>query len=185
MKQSDSVRQGSVLTVRMTRASEAHGANAIVGHMQIFAEKIDDLKTDVAVLVEELQKFLAADRRELNSIHGFGSNFVTSTAERCAKAQDFPWGNNAQGHATATFGAHGQTNSSLAKRLDAASDLAFAKQDRTTRAILDGFDGIEFVESFGRKIAENTISTLSAVKTAQRHTFLSLTVDTRNEERAQ
>lgn len=170
------------MLVAVAGTSESDRADAVVGHVQVFAEHIDDLEADVAVLVEKAEQILAVHLGELQRFQSLGSDFVAAAGKGGAQAHELPGVGYAHGHAAAVFCADGKTHTALAQQENAAGDLAFAKQNGASLAGLDLLDVVEFLESIGLQIAENTICAPPAINTAQGHNLPSSYVDTRKEK---
>lgn len=147
--------------------------DAVVCHMQIFAELIDDLHADLAMTVQKMKQVFAPDLGDLHRVEGLGCDCVTATSERSAQAEHLTGRSYPQGHAAAAFRADGKAHASLAEEEDSAGGLVFTKQYRSSWTSLERLDPIEFLESIRRQITENTIRALPAIETALRHIYFS------------
>ena len=160
-----------VMFVGVASSNEANRADAVVGHVQVFAKHIDDLEADVAVPVEKAEQIPAAHFGELQGLQSFGGDFVGTAGQGGAQAEELSRAGKTHGHAAAAFRADRKAYSALAQEEDATSNLAFTKQDGAPLAGLDLLDMVEFLESVGLQVTENTVGALPAVNTAQRHKF--------------
>ena len=122
--------------MRVAGAHQSYGANATVGFMQIFAEEIDDLETDVAMLVEEVQQVFPPDLGNLDLIDDLGGDLVQAAGKSSAQAENLTGSRGAQGHAATAFRADRKANASLTEQENATRGLAFAKQDGSARVSL-------------------------------------------------
>jgi len=152
---------------------QAYAAYSVVGDVEIFAELIDDLEADVAMLVQEMQQVFAADLGDLEGLQNLGGDLVDATGESGAEAEDFTGGGDAEEDAGAAFGTEGEADASIAEEKDAAGGLTFTKENGAAGPALKRLDAVEFLESIRRQIAENTVRALPAIETALQHKILS------------
>lgn len=158
-------------------AGESDGADLTVGLMQVFAEQVDHLHTDITVFLEEAKQIGAADSGDLYGLQDLGGDFVGRsfmwpTGEDGAQAEHLARGRDTQSHAAAAFGADRKAHASLTDQERAASGLAFAKQNHAVRPRFERLDLVEVVERIRIEIAEDTIGALRAVKATLRHISL-------------
>jgi hypothetical protein len=82
---------------------ESDGPDTVVRHMQIFAEQIDDLQADFAMLAEKMKQIFAPNVGHLQGLQGLGCDLVTSTGECSTHPQHLTCRSHPQGHAAAAF----------------------------------------------------------------------------------
>lgn len=164
--------RGGDVGVMLAGASEADCADARIGKVEVFAQGIDDLHTDIAMPAQKVEKLVASNFGDLHGVHHFCGDFVTSTGERGTQTQHLTGWNDTDSQAAPIVRADGKASASIAKHEDSTGGLAFAKEHTPSRKGLERSDFLELLERIIRKIAEHPIRASCAIQTGLRHIYL-------------
>jgi len=94
--------------------SPAHGADSLVGGVQILAEEMDYLHAGLSMLAKEVEQVLAPDESDLDRVEGFGSEFVIQTRQAGAQAEDLARTRDAKQQTLSAIGGDGELSPSPA-----------------------------------------------------------------------
>ena len=136
--------------------------NPLVGEVQVIAEELDRLQTDVAVAAHEAQEIPARDEHQFARQGGFGGDLVRLAHQAGAEAEHFAGSGDFedQGFAVVTnqreFGLPG------AKQVDAFGRPSLPEEHSTGGLVRDFFDIGQFLQHVCRQMAIKPIGAVVA-----------------------
>ena len=150
----------------MTSTRQAHGAYTIIGHVQILAEKVDDLETGLPVLPQELQQVLPPHYRDLCIIESFRGDFVRAPRKDGTETQYLSRTGNTKSQLLPLFRTDGKAGTPFAQHVDRACALSFPEDAAAAGKGVNRLYGIKGLQGLRRQIAEQPVGAEIAIEAA-------------------